>query len=591
MVIGSRQSRNANVSDTYAPGRTNPIADRIGVKHGLAWVLLINAAIGIAFASYFFSRSFLGGTVAMFLRPEDDMVQYLTGSKFFIYDSWRFPLLISSYVERSYPQSMAFTDCIPLFAIITKLIYKITGQELNYLAWWYALVVVAQPVSFSLLLWFGGVRNKILLLTGGILSILVPTFLYRAMQAAMFGHFIILTAMALYFAAVNEGWSKPAWPRWVLVTWPAFLLFCATINLYLLVMAGIFFAAALAQTALRDFRTSRGLNAGLWALYGTCVAPAVAALMFVLGYFVPYSLEDPETLAKASTNLISPFVPQLSALFAGSSTIIDATGVQYEGYNYLGAGLLMLMLFAIVFANRRPLDLVRGHPFLVCALLFLFLFAVSSKAYAGQWAVWSFEVPDRLAAFRAPGRFVWPVTYFGIFLSFYAIDAWRPRWRLFVVVAACLLLQWQDTRLLTEKIWGWGHATEQPQLRGDPAGLRALIAQHRGLYIAPDYACLENKLIIETTKDLGFYAALERKPVNTIYFSRLPIDQDCSIEQSKLDAKLQQGYLAVVFYDKHNADTHLLGLKCGDHNDAKICLASEKIQITDDLARKLFETH
>src|SRR5262249_27794332 len=158
------------------------------------------------------------------LWPQGDMEQYLTGAKFFVYDSWRFPLLVSSYVERSYPQSMAFADFIPLFALVTKLVYKITGYEIPYLAWWYVLVVVAQPISFSLLLWFGGVRNKILLLTGGMLSLLVPTFLYRVEHAALFGHFIILTAMALYFAAVGGGRRNSVWPKWVLVAWPTWLL-------------------------------------------------------------------------------------------------------------------------------------------------------------------------------------------------------------------------------------------------------------------------------------------------------------------------------------------------------------------------------
>jgi len=563
------------------------LANRLGAKHVLVWTLLLNAGVGIAFASYLFTRPFLTGAVSVFLWPQGDMEQYLTGAKFFVYDSWRFPLLVSSYVERSYPQSMAFADFIPLFALVTKLVYKITGYEIPYLAWWYVLVVVAQPISFSLLLWFGGVRNRILLLKGGMLSLLVPTFLYRVEHAALFGHFIILTAMALYFAAVGGGRRNSVWPKWVLVAWPTWLLLSATISLYLLVMAGIFFAAALVESMAWTLADRRTLL--FRAFYGACVIYGVAALMFVLGFFVPYSLADPETLARASTNLFSPFVPQLSSLFAGGATIVDATGEQYEGYNYLGAGLLLLMMFALVVADRRPLDLLARHPALGGALAILFLFALSGNAYAGEWSLWSFRLPNFLAAFRSSGRFIWPVTYFGIFFGLYTIDSLKPMWRPFVLVCACLLLQWEDTRLLSDAVWNLGHVTDRPRLRNDPVALRALIAKHRGVHIAPDWACIGNTFANETIQDIGWYAALEHKAINTIYLARPPVDQDCGIRQSTLDAKLQQGYLVVVFYSSENTDTPLSGLECARREKVRVCLASEKVPITEDLAWKLFE--
>jgi hypothetical protein len=550
----------------------------------LIWTVLSNAAVGIAAACYFFGRSFPAGAVSAFRWPQGDFQQYLTGAKFFIYDAWRFPLFISAFVERSYPQSMAFTDCIPLFALIAKLVYKTTGDEIPYLAWWYILVLVAQPLSFGLLLWSAGIRSKILIAAGGILSLLVPTFLYRGVHhAALFGHFIPITAIALYFVSA----ARRPWPRWIWVAWPLWLLVAASINLYLLGMAGAFFVAALAQAAWLDLTQHDTREIAIRALYAAGTAAAIALLMLTIGYFVPYELEDPYTLELTGTNLLSPFVPQMSGLFPRSDAILDPTGAQYEGYNYLGAGFLLLVLTAIALRDRRPLRLLVRHPALSAVLLALAVFALSTSVYLGHVLLVSYSLPDFLSIYRSAGRFVWPVTYFALFLSLYTLESWRPLWRPGAVIATALLLQWQDVRGLSGALWELGHDTAKPALDSNPAALRALIAQHQGVYMAPEYGCSHNDQISSTNRDIVWYAALEHRPVNTIYFSRRPIDEDCGIDKSRLADRLERGYLVAVFYDWSQEKSPLEGFTCIEHDIGEVCLASRKVDITEDFAREL----
>ncbi len=563
--------------DTLTPGRPRP-----------GWTLLVNAAVGIAFACYFFGRQFPTGAVTMFIWPQDDFQQYLTGSKFFVYDAWHFPLLVSSLVERSYPQSMAFTDCIPLLALITKVVYKAVGYEIPYLAWWYILVVVAQPISFGLLLWFGGVRSKLLIALGGIFALLMPTFLYRgAHHGALFGHFTFIAAMALYFASTGR---RP-WPRWIVIAWPLWLLFCASVNLYLLAMAGAFFVAAVVQAASRDLVQGQAFAAGERALYGAGTIAAVALLMFVIGLFVPYALVDPGTLDVTGTNLISPFVPKYSALFSAIDAFADKSGAQHEGYNYFGAGFLILILVSIVRADRRIPCLLAQNPALVLVVLAMTVYSFSTSIYAGKILLLSYSLPDFTTIYRSAGRFVWPATYLILFLSLYGLDSWRPLWWPCAAIGACLLLQWQDARDLSDALWHMGHDTEKPALDNDPTALRSLIAQHHGVYMAPDYGCNFNGRISDTNKDIAWYAALEHKPVNTLYFARRPIDEDCRIDRATLDGKLQQDYLVAVFYDHAQPGTPLAGFTCREHDDGEVCLASRKVQITDDLVREAFRSN
>ena len=125
----------------------------------LSLLIGMNFLIGLLFAHYFFTTSFLRGQVSVFLWPDGDMTAFLTGAKFFIYDDWRFPVFISNFLERSYPQSMAFADTVPLFALFAKIIYKLAGYEIAHLAYWYFTAILLQPVAFSLLLWSMGVRD------------------------------------------------------------------------------------------------------------------------------------------------------------------------------------------------------------------------------------------------------------------------------------------------------------------------------------------------------------------------------------------------------------------------------------------------
>ena len=58
-----------------------------------------------------------------------------------------------------------------------------------------------------------------------------------------------------------------------------------------------------------------------------------------------------------SMNLLSPFWPQRSGVFGADLPILDGTGGEYQGYNWLGAGVMLLLLVALgraAIRGRRP---------------------------------------------------------------------------------------------------------------------------------------------------------------------------------------------------------------------------------------------
>jgi hypothetical protein len=513
------------------------------------------------------------------------MTQYLTGAKFFIHDNWRFPIFISSFIERSTPQSMAFTDTVPLFALLAKVIYKLTGYEIAHLAYWYVTAIVLQPVAFSLLLWSMGVRDLLLNAAGGLLSILVPAFLFRVGHAPLFGHFTFITAMALYFITARKAELRREMPHWLTILWLLMLLLISLMNMYLLAMSLLFWGISWICVAMLAVRGRRWDTLGSLCLTGGGTVLILVAFMYATGWLVPYL--GGGRMGLYSMNLLTPVVPQLSSLF-NMHTIIDATGGQYEGYNYLGAGFLLLLFFAIVLATRADFRFLRSHAIFMLGLLCCVLFALSNVAYVGKYLLWSISVPDYLAAFRSSGRFIWPVTYFLLAFALFALKGKPAPVRLFIVIA-CIGLQWADTRELSTGIWNTGHNTGRPESREDTATIRKLMAQHAGVHIEPDFDCRPtSKLGKEAMQDVAWLAALESKPINSMHFARSPIDSTCDINMSQIANRLDAGYLAFTFYDSGSVPLSRNRSTCAEFLEYAVCVESRHVALSGGEIHQLF---
>ncbi len=112
-----------------------------------------------------------------------------------------------------------------------------------------------------------------------------------------------------------------------------------------------------------------------------------------------------------SMNLLSPFWPAHSGLFGADRPDLDATGGQYEGFNYLGAGGWLLVLVALATGGWRGL---RAWVPLVLVLGGLTLIALSTVLYAGHLLVLSLGIRPWDQVFgivRASGRAFWIVGY------------------------------------------------------------------------------------------------------------------------------------------------------------------------------------
>ncbi|MFZ0712264.1 MAG: hypothetical protein WAM53_19645 [Terrimicrobiaceae bacterium] len=178
-------------------------------------------------------------------------------------------------------------------------------------------------------------------------------------------------------------------------------------------------------------------------------------LSWILFGFLKLDMKAEECAAPGysyhSLNLVAPFDPQRF-----SSLVFKDQGVfagQTEGYNYLGGGMIFLIVVSLLLA---PLSLFRSKivalwPLWLVAIL-SFALAASAKVTFGPVVLFDIPLPDTLerlfSTFRASGRLFWVGYYIVICCSLSAASQVLSKNRLAVVLSALLLIQILDCKSL-----------------------------------------------------------------------------------------------------------------------------------------------
>lgn len=310
-------------------------------------------------------------------------------------DPWRIPPgTIDGYLAGE-GTTIGFTDSVPLAALLLKPLDPLLPTPFQYFGVWLLVCFVLQG-AFGALITRLYTSNVVLQVTGGSLFVLMPTLLMRVGHPALTAHFVLLWALWVYLSSSSD---RPATTtRQVLLGFVVGL-----IHPYLAAMT----VALLAAVPLRD-RTVRSMIGFAGALLATVFA------WWIAGFISVGSTTDLAGggLGLYSMNLLSPITPH------GWSTMLPerpvATEMQaYEGFQYLGAGVLLLVLAAVVarLTWRSPSWQPPWPVTVIC--IASALYAVSPRVTLGDAVLVDLTSPalDRWAFFRASGRFFWPMTY------------------------------------------------------------------------------------------------------------------------------------------------------------------------------------
>jgi hypothetical protein len=215
------------------------------------------------------------------------------------------------------------------------------------------------------------------------------------------------------------------------------------------------------------------------------------ASLVMFGFLAPGSSLPGGGYMEFSMNLLSPINPSYSTLLP---TFFKVMPLQpYEGYNYLGAGVILAGLVCLA---RRPALLMklwgaRLRPLLVASCL-LTVLALSARITIGQTVLFTLPLPrsvmNLLSIFRSSGRFFWPVHYLLILGAILGtVLAFSDRHARRAVLAATLLLQYVDTFALCSAVARQSRNTYATPLSAADWGEVAKLQKH--LIILPARQC------------------------------------------------------------------------------------------------------
>ncbi len=394
-----------------------------------------------------------------------DLRQHYIGFCHFRQSSFRFPIGLIETL--SYPMSMSviYTDSIPLFAVIFKLFSSVLPVRFQYFGIYGLLSFILNGGASSLVLWrfFGegeaysdsltvderGIFNYIVCALCSVFFILsFPVLQRNFYHTALASHWIIFFSLALWLYREELSLKSRV------ILWGIMGFICVSIHSYFLPMAGMILVCDGADGFFRDHR-EKGIWGSLCGWVYELLSFCLTALFFlyIYGGFYGEAQAFGEGLGTFSSNL-NTFINPLD-----QGRILKELPLyydfQYEGFGYLGAGILIFFLTALFFILFKRYKMKRrgkmpgkkgGGPYFTLlfkteyrGVIALFLFFVSFALAVFPIVAFNdkkvFGVPYPgfvravLGIFRSNGRFVWVPVYllmlFAITVSVRSLKAVR----------------------------------------------------------------------------------------------------------------------------------------------------------------------
>ena len=339
---------------------------------------------------------------------EKDIQQHYAGWLFYRQSAPGWPLGIAQGVNAPDGVSVAYTDSIPLFAVLFRGFEAVLPATFQYFGL-FTLLCYALQGGFGALLCGLFVNDYARPLCGAALFAASPVLLERAFRHTSLGaQFFVVAALYYYFRARRE--NRYAWPGLFLLN-----ILAIGVHPYFLPMTYAVTLAMLLDHILRSRRWQGPV------LYLAADLAGTVLLGWSLGLFYGNA-------TSGGQSLYGYFGMNLNALWnpAGVNGVDyslflpmqNQVGGNYDGFAYLGLGVLLALPAAV----RVIFPRLRRHLPLCAVCAVLTLFAVSHVVTANGVTLCTLPLPASLihlfSVFRSGGRLFWPVYYLLMLAAF-----------------------------------------------------------------------------------------------------------------------------------------------------------------------------
>ena len=345
---------------------------------------------------------------------ESDLTQHYAGWVLFRSADWSFPLGMIESMADGTGTMLTFTDSIPIVAIFFKAIDFLLPETFQYFGWYILICFILQAIAGYKLVQ-RKTENPNFCYAGTVLFLLSPILLERSFRHTALGsHWFVLFALLIYLKsrdARKEG--KELFSAGYIVL----NVLTVLIHPYFLPMVMIFMALTAWENILQ-FRS--WIKNGVYLIMNVVLAYGAGWLIGALGWDIKSARFGYGHFSMNLNAVINPlslgayewskFLPQLPQIHGN-----------YDGFNYLGVGVLLLFLVTLVLGVRKWVayavkkQWLKDNIYLILALVFLTVFSVTNVVTWNDKELLNIPIPGWLywkaGIFRASGRIFYPVYY------------------------------------------------------------------------------------------------------------------------------------------------------------------------------------
>lgn len=326
-----------------------------------------------------------------------DWQQHFLGWHFFRSEPWQWPPGHITSLYEPIGSAIGYTDSIPLLAFVLKPFSAWLPNPFQYIGLWFLLCFTLQGF-FGALVISTWTERRALQIIGAMLLVLLPTLFARIAHPALCAHWLLLWALWLV-------WRQPPTSRNDAINHLALGLASGLVHPYLAVMVLALVGALAARRAMFERRGVPGLAVFGWAI------GAVALGWWASGLLTLGCAQDLTANTGAfSMNVLSIVNPGPRSILLPGFPVVSANSFG-EGYQYLGAGILLLLIIGGALAARTRPWSPQTIPLALVSVACLVYSLVPEIAIGRRVLVDFVDAFSEIAMFRSTGRFFWPVGY------------------------------------------------------------------------------------------------------------------------------------------------------------------------------------
>ncbi len=383
----------------------------------------------------------------LYLSKDYDLMSHQFGFDFYRDSSWMHPVGDTFSYPYPYLSSVINSDSVPLLAIPFKALDTLLPPYFQYFGIWHAMCFALLGCSSTLLLRRLGIGFRHAVAAVPLFVCNVPVLFRCFHHSSLAGQWVILFAFLLILDHEKMSMKKRCF------FWCLLCAVSVLIHGYIFIMFGMLLTMNTVYSLVCRRQIKRTL-----IIFIFCVA-TFFFFYYEGGGTAVHSDVEIYGLGEYSLDLADMLNPEYSSFF---SPFYSSSS---EGALYIGTGLFLLIILAIVLVWKKRTDIEcifkNNRNAVIAVLISVIFFIIVSMGVRGKFAgvslydlrpVISDGLAVKLSMLRSTARFIWPVWYLILILAVVCVcQLIKNRQLSLIILMSCIIIQYMDVVPVTAK--------------------------------------------------------------------------------------------------------------------------------------------